>query len=217
MRPIQKPSIKYHRTAALLLGGVLMTMTFCGKPGSSAGDSNKENQITYANKGEKKMQTAAIISTRHGKIVVKLFPDVAPKHVASFKKLIGEKFYDGTTFHRVIPGFMIQGGDPISKDPNRRAMHGTGDPGYKIQAEFSDLNHSRGILSAARSANPDSAGSQFFICVADAPHLNGQYSVFGQVVDGMDVVDKIVAEKRDQRDNPLERVEMTITLEEREI
>ena len=160
------------------------------------------------------MNQTATISTRHGDIVLKFFPETAPKHVESFIKLAKEGFFDGTTFHRVIPGFMIQGGDPNSKDANARHTHGMGGPGYSIPAEFSDLSHKRGTLSAARSANPDSAGSQFFICLQDVPHLDGQYSIFGEVIEGMDVVDKIVAEPRDGNDNPNERVEMKVTISE---
>ncbi|MDH4184557.1 MAG: peptidylprolyl isomerase, partial [Nitrospinota bacterium] len=122
-------------------------------------------------------------------------------------------FYDGTTFHRVIPGFMIQGGDPNSKDAGNRSLHGTGGPGYTVPAEFNARSHKRGIVSMARSQSPDSAGSQFFICVADSVFLDGKYTVFGEVVEGMDVADKIVAEPRDRNDNPDNRVEMTITLE----
>lgn len=163
------------------------------------------------------MEEVAVIGTRHGEIVVRFFPDIAPRHVESFKKLAKEGFYNGTTFHRVIPGFMIQGGDPNSKDANNRHLHGTGGPGYTIPAEFSKKKHTRGVLSAARSQNPNSAGSQFFICVADAGWLDGQYSIFAEVIDGMDVADKIVAEARDNRDNPLERVEITVRIEEREV
>ena len=143
------------------------------------------------------------LHTNLGDILVEFFEDKAPKHVESFKKLAREGFYDGTRFHRVIPGFMIQGGDPNSKSPNR-ASHGTGGPGYKVPAEFNDIKHTRGILSAARSSDPNSAGSQFFLMVKEYPSLDGQYSVFGQVLEGMDVVDKIVALKRDRNDNPLE-------------
>ena len=143
------------------------------------------------------------LHTNLGDIVVELLDDVAPKHAASFKKLASDGFYDGTRFHRVIPGFMIQGGDPNSKSPNR-ATHGTGGPGYKVPAEFNDVKHERGILSAARSSDPNSAGSQFFLMVAPSPHLDRQYSAFGRVIEGMDVVDKIVALKRDRADNPLE-------------
>jgi len=150
-----------------------------------------------------------IIDTKFGSIRLKLFPETAPGHVDNFIKLAKSGFYDQTTFHRVIPGFMIQGGDPMSKEQDR-SRHGTGGPGYTIKAEFSDRPHTRGTLSMARSANPDSAGSQFFICVADARFLDGKYTVFGEVVEGMDVADKIVAEPRDPNDNPLERVEMTV-------
>ncbi len=148
-----------------------------------------------------------------GEIVIRFFPDVAPGHVKNFVKLSQEGFYDGTTFHRVIPGFMIQGGDPNSKNPDR-SMHGMGGPGYKVKAEFNSKPHKRGIVSMARANDPDSAGSQFFICVADANFLDWQYTVFGEVISGMDVADKVVSMKRDGRDNPLERVEMTVTITE---
>ena len=156
----------------------------------------------------------AVIKTRLGEIQIKFFPDIAPKHVTSFIDLAEKGFYNGTTFHRVIPGFMIQGGDPNSKDPNNRSMHGMGGPGYTIPAEFSDKSHKRGIVSAARSQDPNSAGSQFFICVADAPHLDGQYTVFGEVISGMETVDKIVKENRDSNDNPIEPVTMEVVIQE---
>jgi cyclophilin family peptidyl-prolyl cis-trans isomerase len=148
-----------------------------------------------------------------GDIVLKFFPDVAPGHVKNFTDLAKKGFYNGTTFHRVIPGFMIQGGDPNSKNPDR-SMHGMGGPGHKVKAEFNSKPHKRGIVSMARSNDPDSAGSQFFICVADANFLDWQYTVFGEVVSGMDVADKVVGMKRDGNDNPLERVEMTVTITE---
>jgi len=151
----------------------------------------------------------AVIETRHGDITLAFFPDAAPNHVKNFIDLARKGFYDGTTFHRVIPGFMIQGGDPNTKSPDR-SRHGMGGPGYTVKAEFNERPHKRGTLSMARAMNPDSAGSQFFICVADAPFLDRQYTVFGEVISGMDAVDKIVAEQRDPRDNPLERVEMTV-------
>ena len=146
-----------------------------------------------------------------GQIVLRLFPDVAPNHVKNFVDLAKQGFYNGTTFHRVIPGFMIQGGDPNSKNPDR-ASHGMGGPGHKVKAEFSSKPHKRGTLSMARANDPDSAGSQFFICVNDANFLDWQYTVFGEVQSGLDVVDKVVGVKRDGRDNPLERVEMTVTV-----
>lgn len=163
----------------------------------------------------KKMADAkAIIETKFGNIELKFFPDVAPNHVNNFIELAKKGFYDGTTFHRVIPGFMIQGGDPNSKNPDK-SKHGTGGPGYTVKAEFSSKPHKRGILSMARAANPDSAGSQFFICVADAPFLDRQYTVFGEVVSGMDVADKIVIQPRDRMDNPNERIEMKVRVVEK--
>ncbi len=136
-----------------------------------------------------------------GLIKAELFPDIAPITVANFIGLAEEGFYDGLCFHRVIPGFMIQGGCPEGT--------GTGGPGHTIKGEFAangitnDLIHSRGVLSMARAMNPNSAGSQFFIMVEDAPHLDGQYAAFGKVIDGMEVADEIVASKRDRRDKPL--------------
>ncbi len=148
-----------------------------------------------------------------GDIQLKFFPDVAPNHAKNLVKLAGEGFYNGTTFHRVIPGFMIQGGDPNSKSPDR-STHGTGGPGYKVKAEFNQRPHKRGTLSMARSQDPNSAGSQFFICVADASFLNGQYTVFGEVVSGMETVDRIVNASRDANDNPHDRIEMTVKVNE---
>ncbi len=147
-------------------------------------------------------EEVAVLQTNHGNIVLKFFPGKAPGHVENFKKLANDGFYNGTRFHRVIPGFMIQGGDPNSKSDNR-AMHGMGDPGYKINAEFNDTPHTRGILSMARSQDPNSAGSQFFIVVKDSNFLDGQYTAFGQVVAGMNVADAIVNLPRDGNDNPL--------------
>jgi peptidyl-prolyl cis-trans isomerase B (cyclophilin B) len=148
-----------------------------------------------------------------GDIRLKFFPDVAPDHVQNMVKLAKNKFYDGTTFHRVIPGFMIQGGDPNTKDPDR-SRHGMGGPGHRVKAEFSNRPHRRGTLSMARSQDPNSAGSQFFICVADSKFLDGQYTVFGEVVCGMETVDRIVNVQRDGNDNPLDRIEMTMSVTE---
>ncbi|MCH7650881.1 MAG: peptidylprolyl isomerase [Nitrospinae bacterium] len=149
----------------------------------------------------------AVIETVHGTIKLEFFDDLAPGHVKNFKDLAGKGFYDGTTFHRVVPGFMIQGGDPNSKTGNR-SSHGSGSPGYTIDAEFNDVKHERGVLSMARSGEPNSAGSQFFICVKDAFFLDGQYTAFGRVIEGMDVADKIVNEPRDSNDNPKEKMEI---------
>ncbi len=146
-----------------------------------------------------------------GEIQLKLFPDLAPNHVENLVTLANKNFYDGTTFHRVIPGFMIQGGDPNSKDADR-SRHGTGGPGHQVNAEFNKRSHTRGTVSMARSQDPNSAGSQFFICVADANFLDGQYTAFGEVVSGMEIVDRIVNVQRDGNDNPLKRVEMKLTI-----
>jgi cyclophilin family peptidyl-prolyl cis-trans isomerase len=146
-------------------------------------------------------EKVAVIETNLGEIVFKFLPSKAPNHVKNFEKLADSKFYDGTKFHRVIPGFMIQGGDPNTK-PGATGMPGTGNPGWTVKAEFNDTPHVRGVVSMARSQDPDSAGSQFFICVDKAPFLDHQYSAFGKVVKGMDVVDKIVALPRDERDMP---------------
>jgi peptidyl-prolyl cis-trans isomerase B (cyclophilin B) len=150
-----------------------------------------------------------------GQISISLWPDLAPKTVENFDNLVKTGAYDGTAFHRVIPGFVIQGGDPNSKE-GPKSSWGMGAPGQKtVPAEFSDVKHVRGVLSMARKGNDVNSGtSQFFICVADVPSLNNQYTVFGAVSDGMDVVDKIVNMPRDERDNPLKKVEMFITPEE---
>jgi peptidyl-prolyl cis-trans isomerase B (cyclophilin B) len=163
---------------------------------------------------KKMADTKAVIETKFGNIELRFFADVAPNHANNFIELAKKGFYDGTTFHRVIPGFMIQGGDPNSKDPDR-SKHGMGGPGYSIKAEFNNNLHKRGTLSMARAANPDSAGSQFFICVADAPFLDRQYTVFGEVVSGMEVADKIVSQSRDKRDNPDERIEVKVRIVEK--
>jgi peptidyl-prolyl cis-trans isomerase B (cyclophilin B) len=163
---------------------------------------------------KKMSETKAIIETKFGNIELKLFPEASPQHVTNFMDLAKKGFYDGTTFHRVIPGFMIQGGDPNSKNPDR-SKHGTGGPGYTIKAEFNEKPHKRGTLSMARAAHPDSAGCQFFICVADSFFLDKKYTVFGEVVSGMEVADKIVSQPRDKMDNPNERIEMKVKIVEK--
>jgi peptidyl-prolyl cis-trans isomerase B (cyclophilin B) len=163
---------------------------------------------------KKMSETKAIIETKFGNIELTFFPEVAPNHVKNFIDLSKKGFYDGSTFHRVIPGFMIQGGDPNSKNPDR-STHGMGGPGHALKAEFNDKPHKRGRLSMARAAHPDSAGSQFFICVADASFLDKQYTVFGEVASGMEVADKIVAQQRDRTDNPLDRIEMKLKILEK--
>ena len=151
----------------------------------------------------------AVIETKFGKIEIQFFEDKAPGHVKNFKDLANKGFYDGTIFHRVIPGFMIQGGDPNTKGDDR-STHGMGGPGYSIKAEFNDTPHKRGILSMARSQDPDSAGSQFFVVVKDSDFLDGQYTAFGKVLTGMAVADQIVNSPRDRRDNPNKRIEMKV-------
>ena len=155
--------------------------------------------------------TQAVIETKFGDITIKFFSDVAPNHVKNFIDLAQKGFYDGTIFHRVVPGFVIQGGDPNTKGPDR-STYGMGGPGHTLKAEFNSRPHTRGTLSMARSGHPDSAGSQFFITVADAHFLDNQYTVFGEVVSGMDVADKIVNLPRDAGDNPKERVEMKVKI-----
>ena len=170
---------------------------------------------TVTEKEIKKMSgSTAIIETKFGNITLKFFPDVAPGHVKNFLDLAKNGTYDNTVFHRVIPGFMIQGGDPTSKDAAKRRAYGTGGPGYTIKAEFNKNPHKRGTLSMARSQSPDSAGSQFFICVKDSAFLDRQYTVFGEVESGIEVVDKIAAQPRDPNDNPNERIEMKIKIVE---
>lgn len=137
------------------------------------------------------MSEVAVIKTSEGEMVVSFWEDVAPKTVENFKSLAKKGFYDGTAFHRIVKGFMIQGGDPLTKDPSQEEMWGTGGPGYKIKAEFNERPHVRGVLSMARSQQPDSAGSQFFICLADARFLDRKYTAFGQLVRGDEVLGKI--------------------------
>ncbi|HEX5010225.1 MAG TPA: peptidylprolyl isomerase [Planctomycetota bacterium] len=137
------------------------------------------------------LNVVAEVETTAGTMVLGFFPDVAPGHVKNFVDLARKGFYDGTRFHRTLAGFMIQGGDPLTKDLSKEAMWGTGDPGYKIKAEFNSKPHVRGTLSMARSSDPNSAGSQFFICHAAAPALDNKYTVFGELLRGYDVLDKI--------------------------
>jgi peptidyl-prolyl cis-trans isomerase B (cyclophilin B) len=161
---------------------------------------NPRYEITVTQKGKEM-----------GKILIEIFAKEAPKHAANFDNLVSSGAYDGTAFHRVIPGFMIQGGDPNSKNQPKETW-GFGDPKQpKVQAEFSKtMSHNRGIISAARSQDPNSASSQFFVCVADAKFLDGQYSIFGKVITGMEVADKVVNSPRDSKDNPIDKIEMKI-------
>ena len=148
----------------------------------------------------------AIIKTSEGDMMVEFWPEVAPNTVENFKKLARQGFYDGTCFHRVIRGFMIQGGDPNSKDPAMESAWGTGGPGHTIKAEFSNRQHVRGVLSMARSNHPDSAGSQFFICHGNASFLDGKYTAFGILIQGDDVLEKIATTATHAPDRPNKRM-----------
>ena len=162
------------------------------------------------------MSPHAIIKTKVGEMEIQFFPDVAPKHVENFISLAKSGFYNGTIFHRVIPGFMIQGGDPNTKDLNKTSEYGMGGPpGAKLKAEFNDKPHKRGVVSMARSGHPDSAGSQFFIVVKDSNFLDRQYTAFGEVTKGMEVADQIASAPRGSNDLPKERIEMTVTIVEK--
>ena len=168
----------------------------------------------------KKKNPKAIISTKFGDIEIRFYTDDAPRHVESFLNLIRLKFYDDTTFHRVVPDFLIQGGDPMSKQPDR-SLHGTGGPGFSLPPEPNDRPHRRGTVAMAKVPRNEDAtrdisdsGSQFYIIVQDTSSLDRMYTVFGRVVKGMDVVDQIAALPRDSRDNPLEPVKMMVRSEE---
>ena len=151
--------------------------------------------------------TEALIETNFGNIKIKLLPEIAPETVRNFITLTKSSFYDGTLFHRVIPKFMIQGGDPNTKESNK-SVWGQGGPGYNLKAEFNSRSHLRGIVSMARSTDPDSAGSQFFIVTSDSTFLDRQYTVFAEVVEGLEIADKIVNLPRDGNDCPLEEAKM---------
>ena len=152
--------------------------------------------------------TSVNIETNHGNISINLLPDLAPETVRNFVTLAKKGFYDGTLCHRVIPGFMIQGGDPNTKDPNMKNQWGMGGPGHTVKAEFSTRSHLEGIVSMARATDPDSAGSQFFIVTKDSTFLDREYTVFGEVSEGMDVAHKIENLQRNQNDCPLEDAKM---------
>jgi peptidyl-prolyl cis-trans isomerase B (cyclophilin B) len=151
-----------------------------------AAEEKKEEKTSVNTPNE-----VAVIKTSEGEMVVEFWTDAAPNTIENFKKLAREGFYDGTIFHRIVKGFMIQGGDPNSKDPAKENSYGEGGPSYKIKAEFNDHSHQRGVISMARSSDPDSAGSQFFICLAPVPRLDHQYTTFGKLIKGTDVLEKI--------------------------
>jgi peptidyl-prolyl cis-trans isomerase B (cyclophilin B) len=170
-------------------------------------DDTKTTTSTNASMTQPKSSPeVAIITTTEGTMVVQFWTDAAPNTIANFKKLANSGFYDGTCFHRVIKGFMIQGGDPLTKDPAKEDMWGTGGPGYQVKAEFNDHSHVRGVISMARSQDPDSAGSQFFICHGNPTFLDHQYTTFGKLIKGDDVLEKIATTPTHPQDRPDKRV-----------
>ena len=167
--------MKLSILAAVLLSGAVF-----------AAEEKKEEKTSVNSSNE-----VAVIKTSEGEMVVEFWNDAAPKTIENFKKLTRSGFYNGTIFHRIVKGFMIQGGDPNSKDPAKESRYGQGDPGYKIKAEFNDHSHERGVLSMARGPDPDSAGSQFFICLAPVQRLDHEYTTFGKLIKGDEVLEKI--------------------------
>ena len=174
------------------------------EPKKETSEPKKEEKKPDAKEEKKTVSNneVAVIKTTEGEMVAEFWPDVAPKTVENFKTLAKKGFYDGTAFHRVIKGFMIQGGDPLTKDPSKESQWGTGGPGYQIKAEFNERSHKRGVLSMARSQDPDSAGSQFFICHGDPTFLDRQYTAFGKLIKGDDVLEKIATAPTHPPDRP---------------
>ncbi len=204
--PVSRPAAR--RSLALLALAALLAV-----PGGAAAATKKKaapkKKETKAVKSRDYAKTLAILKTSQGDVTLRFFADKAPAHVKNFVDLCAAGFYDGTLFHRVIPGFMIQGGDPLTKNAKTNPkLYGTGGHDdakgneIKVKAEFNDVSHKRGILSMARATDPDSASSQFFIVVKDSPFLDRQYTAFGEVVKGMDVVDRIVTESDSDRADP---------------
>ena len=187
---------------------VLLTL---GLVTARAEEPKKETTTKAEKKSDSKEEKmspkeVAVIKTTEGEMVVEFWPEVAPKTVENFKTLAKKGFYDGTCFHRVIKDFMIQGGDPLTKDPNQEARWGTGGPGYQVNAEFNDRHHDRGVLSMARSNDPNSAGSQFFICHGNPRFLDGKYTAFGKLIKGDDVLEKIATTATHPPDRPNKRM-----------
>src|SRR6267143_2465536 len=163
---------------SVLLALLLSAVVFAAEEKKEASPMSTSNEV-------------AVIKTNEGEMVVQFWTDAAPNTIENFKKLAHQRLYDGTIFHRIVKGFMIQGGDPNSKDPGKESSYGEGGPGYKIKAEFNDRSHERGVISMARSSDPDSAGSQIFICLANVSRLDHQYTTFGKIIKGDDVLGKI--------------------------
>jgi peptidyl-prolyl cis-trans isomerase B (cyclophilin B) len=191
----------------LLLCALSLTLGLTLAPAEEAKKESKDQPKPEAKETPKAAaKEVAVIKTSVGEMVLEFYPDVAPNHVENFKKLAKKGFYDGQCFHRVIKGFMIQGGDPNTKDDSKKDLWGQGGPGYTIKAEFNQKPHVRGTLSIARTPDPNSAGSQFFICHGSPSFLNGQYTVFGQLIKGDDVLEKIATTPTEGPDRPVKRV-----------
>ena len=192
----------WHISAAMNKTMLICTLGLAmGIAAALAADTTKKEEKKNVNTNE-----VAVIKTTEGDMVIEFWPDVAPKTVENFKKLAKQEFYDGTCFHRVIKGFMIQGGDPNTKDPAKESAWGTGGPGYQIKAEFNDRSHVRGVISMARSSNPDSAGSQFFICHGNPTNLDHQYTAFGKLIKGDEILEKIATTPTRTPDRPIKRM-----------
>jgi peptidyl-prolyl cis-trans isomerase B (cyclophilin B) len=187
-----------------LILSLVTVATLCGLAVQAEDKPKTETNVSNPSNDE-----VAVITTVEGTMVLEFWPDVAPNHVENFKKLAKSGFYDGTAFHRVIKGFMIQGGDPLTKDDSKQSQWGTGGPGWKVKAEFNKKSHVRGVLSAARSQDPDSAGSQFFICHDRATFLDGQYTAYGKLIKGDEVLEKINSTQTGPQDRPVKKMTMT--------
>src|SRR5438874_7111707 len=189
---------------SVLLAVLLSAVVFAAEEKKEASPMSTSNEV-------------AVIKTNEGEMIVQFWTDAAPNTIENFKKLARVGFYNGTIFHRIVKGFMIQGGDPNSKDPAKESRYGEGGPGYNIKAEFNDHSHERGVISMAREPDPDSAGSQFFICLGPVPRLDHQYTTFGKLIKGEDVLDKIgdnpVTMQHGERSKPTQR----ITIESKKI
>lgn len=204
-------NLLFNSVLALLCSSALALAAETNVPTAPKSDAKKDETKPAATK------EVAVIKTSEGEMVLEFWPEVAPNHVENFKKLAKQGFYDGTCFHRVIKGFMIQGGDPNTKDEAKQHMWGTGGPGYKIKAEFNDKPHVRGVLSMARANDPNSAGSQFFICHGDPRFLDRQYTAFGKLIKGDEVLEKIATTPTAPGDRPLKRMNVeSITIVEQE-
>jgi peptidyl-prolyl cis-trans isomerase B (cyclophilin B) len=198
-----------------LFGASLGVLAGCSNPNNSDSSSTAPAATattpaaTAAAPAAASGDEVAVIKTTEGDMVIQFWPEAAPKTVENFKKLAKQGFYDGTCFHRVIKGFMIQGGDPLTKDPAAEDRWGTGGPGYSIDAEFNDHSHVRGVISMARSSDPNSAGSQFFICHGNPTQLDHQYTAFGKLIKGDDVLEKIATTPTHPPDRPDKRMGIT--------